>query len=50
MQTDRRTDGRRDRQTDMAKLRVTCRNYANAPNRGTETQKERRESDEQKEE
>jgi hypothetical protein len=28
----------------MTKLRVTCRNFANAPTRGTETQKERKEN------
>jgi len=50
MQTDRQTDGRRDGPTDMTMSRVTCRNFANAPNRGTETQKERRENNEEKEE
>jgi hypothetical protein len=29
---DRRTDGRTDRQTDLTKLLVAFRNFANAPN------------------
>jgi len=32
---DRQTDGRTDRQTDMTKLTVTFRNFANAPKNST---------------
>ena len=48
--TKRQTDRQTDKQTDMTTLRVTGRNFANAPTRGTETQKERKENKEQKEE